>query len=113
MPIIYALAPVVRLTNLGIRQVRPDLEEAAVAFGGSARQTLWKVQLPLAVPTIMAGVNQTIMMALAVSVVASMISVTGLGQLLLRGIGRLDMAVATVGGVGIVLVAITIDRISQ
>lgn len=111
--IIYALAPVVRLTNLGIRQVRPDLVEAAVAFGGNPRQTLYKIQLPLALPTIMAGVNQTIMMALAMSVVASMISVTGLGQMVLRGIGRLDMSVATVGGVGIVLVAITIDRISQ
>jgi glycine betaine/proline transport system permease protein len=111
--IIYALAPVVRLTNLGIRQVRPDLIEAAVAFGGNPRQTLYKIQLPLALPTIMAGVNQTIMMALAMSVVASMISVTGLGQMVLRGIGRLDMAIATVGGVGIVLVAITVDRISQ
>jgi glycine betaine/proline transport system permease protein len=111
--IIYALAPVVRLTNLGIRQVRPDLVEAAIAFGGNSRQTLYKIQLPLALPTIMAGVNQTIMMALAMSVVASMISVTGLGQLVLRGIGRLDMAIATVGGIGIVLVAITVDRISQ
>jgi glycine betaine/proline transport system permease protein len=111
--IIYALAPIVRLTNLGIRQVRPDLVEAAVAFGGNPRQTLYKIQLPLALPTIMAGVNQTIMMALAMSVVASMISVTGLGQMVLRGIGRLDMSVATVGGIGIVLVAITIDRISQ
>jgi glycine betaine/proline transport system permease protein len=111
--IIYALAPVVRLSNLGIRQVRPDLVEAAVAFGGNPRQTLYKIQLPLALPTIMAGVNQTIMMALAMSVVASMISVTGLGQMVLRGIGRLDMSVATVGGIGIVLVAITIDRISQ
>lgn len=111
--VIYALAPVVRLTNLGIRQVRPDLVEAAVAFGGSPTQVLYKIQLPLALATIMAGVNQTIMMALAMSVVASMISVTGLGQMVLRGIGRLDMANATVGGVGIVLVAISIDRISQ
>lgn len=111
--VIYALAPVVRLTNLGIRQVRPDLLEAAVAFGGSPIQVLYKIQLPLALPTIMAGINQTIMMALAMSVVASMISVTGLGQMVLRGIGRLDMASATVGGVGIVLVAISVDRISQ
>lgn len=111
--IIYALAPVVRLTNLGIRQVRADLVEASLAFGGSEVQTLLKVQLPLATPTIMAGVNQTIMMSLAMSVVASMISVTGLGQLVLRGIGRLDMAVATTGGLGIVLVAIVVDRISQ
>lgn len=111
--IIYALAPVIRLTNLGIRQVRSDLVEASLAFGGSEAQTLLKVQLPLATPTIMAGVNQTIMMSLAMSVVASMISVTGLGQLVLRGIGRLDMAVATTGGLGIVLIAIVVDRISQ
>lgn len=110
---IYALPPVVRLTNLGIRQVRPDMVEAARAFGASRRQTLAKVELPLAMPTIMAGVNQTIMMALSMVVVASMISVTGLGQMVLRGIGRLDMGLATVGGLGIVFLAIAIDRISQ
>ncbi len=111
--IIYALAPIIRLTNLGIRQVRADMVEASVAFGGNPRQTMWKVQLPLALPTIMTGVNQTIMMSLAMSVVASMISVTGLGQMVLRGIGRLDMSIATTGGLGIVLVAIAIDRVSQ
>ncbi len=111
--IIYALAPVVRLTNLGIRQVRYDLVEASVAFGGSPRQTLMKVQLPLALPTIMTGVNQTVMMSLAMSVIASMISVTGLGQMVLRGIGRLDISLATTGGLGIVLIAIVVDRISQ
>ncbi len=110
---IYALPPVVRLTNLGIRQVRPDMVEAARAFGASHRQTLYKVELPLAMPTIMAGVNQTIMMALSMVVVSSMISVTGLGQMVLRGIGRLDMGLATVGGLGIVFLAIVIDRISQ
>ena len=110
---IYALPPVVRLTNLGIRQVREDMVEAARAFGASKRQTLVKVELPLAMPTIMAGVNQTIMMALSMVVVASMISVTGLGQMVLRGIGRLDMGIATVGGLGIVFLAIVIDRISQ
>lgn len=110
---IYALPPVVRLTNLGIRQVREDMVEAARAFGASKRQTLIKVELPLAMPTIMAGVNQTIMMALSMVVVASMISVTGLGQMVLRGIGRLDMGIATVGGLGIVFLAIVIDRISQ
>jgi glycine betaine/proline transport system permease protein len=110
---IYALPPVVRLTNLGIRQVRSDMVEAARAFGASRRQTLIKVELPLAMPTIMAGVNQTIMMALSMVVVASMISVTGLGQMVLRGIGRLDMGIATVGGLGIVFLAIVIDRISQ
>jgi glycine betaine/proline transport system permease protein len=110
---IYALSPVVRLTNLGIRQVRSDMVEAARAFGASRKQTLFKVELPLAMPTIMAGVNQTIMMALSMVVVASMISVTGLGQMVLRGIGRLDMGIATVGGLGIVFLAIVIDRISQ
>jgi glycine betaine/proline transport system permease protein len=111
--IIYAMPPVVRLTNLGIRQVRADLIEAAHAFGASPRQTLFKVQIPLAGPTIMAGVNQTIMMSLSMAVVASMIAVTGLGQMVLRGIGRLDMGLATVGGVGIVLLAIAVDRTSQ
>ncbi len=110
---IYALPPVVRLTNLGIRQVREDMVEAARAFGASNRQTLYKVELPLAMPTIMAGVNQTIMMALSMVVVSSMISVTGLGQMVLRGIGRLDMGLATVGGLGIVFLAIVIDRTSQ
>ncbi|ACI59530.1 binding-protein-dependent transport systems inner membrane component (plasmid) [Rhizobium leguminosarum bv. trifolii WSM2304] len=110
---IYALAPVVRLTNLGIRQVRSDMVEASNAFGASKRQTLVKVELPLAMPTIMAGVNQTVMLALSMSVVSSMISVTGLGQMVLRGIGRLDMGLATVGGLGIVFLAIVIDRISQ
>ena len=110
---IYALPPVVRLTNLGIRQVREDMVEAGCAFGDSKRQTLIKVELPLAMPTIMAGVNHTIMMALSMVVVASMISATGLGQMVLRGIGRLDMGIATVGGLGIVFLAIVIDRISQ
>lgn len=110
---IYALSPVVRLTNLGIRQVRPDMVEASNAFGASKSQTLMKVELPLAMPTILAGVNQTVMLALSMSVVSSMISVTGLGQMVLRGIGRLDMGLATVGGLGIVFLAIVIDRISQ
>lgn len=110
---IYALSPIVRLTNLGIRQVRPDMVEASSAFGASKRQTLTKVELPLAMPTILAGVNQTVMLALSMSVVSSMISVTGLGQMVLRGIGRLDMGLATVGGLGIVFLAIVIDRVSQ
>lgn len=111
--IFYAIAPVIRLTNLGIRQVRTDLVEAAHAFGGNRNQTLLKIQLPLALPTIMAGVNQTIMLSLAMTVVASMISVTGLGQMVLRGIGRLDVALAVQGGLGIVFVAIMVDRISH
>ncbi|MFP4154171.1 MAG: glycine betaine/L-proline ABC transporter permease ProW [Halothiobacillaceae bacterium] len=111
--IIFALAPVIRLTNLGIRQVPADLVEAARAYGASRRQLLYKVQLPLAMPTIMAGVNQTLMMALSMVVIASMIAVGGLGQMVLRGIGRLDMGLATVGGIGIVVLAILLDRLTQ
>ncbi|MBB4265717.1 glycine betaine/L-proline ABC transporter permease ProW [Roseospira visakhapatnamensis] len=111
--IIFALPPLIRLTNLGIRQVPGDLIEAARSFGASDRQLLFKVQLPLAMPTIMAGVNQTLMLALSMVVIASMIAVGGLGQMVLRGIGRLDMGLATVGGVGIVLLAIIIDRMTQ
>lgn len=111
--IIFALPPLIRLTNLGIRQVPPDLVEAATAFGANRLQLMMKVRLPLALPTIMAGVNQTLMLALSMVVIASMIAVGGLGQMVLRGIGRLDMGLATVGGLGIVLLAIILDRITQ
>lgn len=111
--IIFALPPIVRLTILGIRQVPADLIEAAESFGASPRQMLFKVQLPLAMPTIMAGVNQTLMLALSMVVIASMIAVGGLGQMVLRGIGRLDMGLAAVGGVGIVMLAIILDRLTQ
>ena len=111
--IIFALPPLIRLTNLGIRQVPADLVEASRSFGASPSQLLFKVQLPLAMPTIMAGVNQTLMLCLSMVVIASMIAVGGLGQMVLRGIGRLDMGLATVGGIGIVLLAIVLDRITQ
>lgn len=111
--IIFAVPPVIRLTNLGIRQVPADLIEAAHSFGASGRQLLFKVQLPLAMPTIMAGVNQTLMLSLSMVVIASMISVGGLGLMVLRGIGRLDIGLATVGGVGIVILAIILDRMTQ
>jgi glycine betaine/proline transport system permease protein len=111
--IIFALPPLIRLTNLGIRQVPADLIEASRSFGASSNQLLLKVQLPLAMPTIMAGVNQTLMLCLSMVVIASMIAVGGLGQMVLRGIGRLDMGLATVGGIGIVLLAIVLDRITQ
>lgn len=111
--IVFALPPLIRLTNLGIRQVRPDLIEASRAFGASPWQLLTRVQLPLAMPTIMAGINQTLMLALSMVVIASMIAVGGLGQMVLRGIGRLDMGLATVGGLGIVILAIMLDRITQ
>ena len=111
--IVFALPPLVRLTTLGISQVRPDLIEAARSYGASPMQLLTKVQLPLAMPSIMAGINQALMLSLSMVVIASMIAVGGLGQMVLRGIGRLDMGLATVGGVGIVLLAITLDRITQ
>ena len=111
--IIFALPPLIRLTILGIRHVPADLVEAARSFGASPRQLLFRVQLPLAMPTIMAGVNQTLMLALSMVVIASMIAVGGLGQMVLRGIGRLDMGLATVGGIGIVLLAIVLDRMTQ
>ena len=111
--IIFALPPLVRLTNLGLRQVRPDLIEAARAYGASPWQMLAKVKLPLAMPSIMAGINQALMLSLSMVVIASMIAVGGLGQMVLRGIGRLDMGLATVGGLGIVLLAITLDRLTQ
>lgn len=111
--IIFAVPPVIRLTNLGIRQVPEDLIEAARAFGTSPRQLLLKVQLPLALPTIMAGVNQTLMLGLSMVVIASMIAVPGLGLMVLQGIGRNDIGIATVGGLGIVVLAIVLDRITQ
>jgi glycine betaine/proline transport system permease protein len=111
--IIFALPPLIRLTNLGIRQVPGDLIEAARSFGASDGQLLRRVQLPVAMPTIMAGVNQTLMLALSMVVIASMIAVGGLGQMVLRGIGRLDMGLATVGGIGIVILAIVLDRMTQ
>ncbi|QFI53659.1 glycine betaine/L-proline ABC transporter permease ProW [Aeromonas simiae] len=111
--IIFALPPLVRLTMLGIRQVPADLVEAAHSFGANPRQLLFKVQLPLAMPTLMAGVNQCLMLSLSMVVIASMIAVGGLGQQVLRGIGRLDMGMAAIGGVGIVLLAIVLDRLTQ
>lgn len=111
--VVFAVAPVIRLTYLGIRQVPEEVTEAMRAFGASDRQLLWKAQLPLALPTIMAGVNQTLMMSLSMVVVASMIAVGGLGQMVLRGIGRLDVGLASVGGLGIVALAIILDRITQ
>lgn len=109
----FATPPLVRLTNLALRNVREDLVEAADAFGASPWKRLFAVDLPLARPTIMAGLNQTVMLSLAMSVIASMISVAGLGRLVLVGISQLDMARAAVGGIGIVLLAMVFDRITQ
>lgn len=110
---IYAVPPAIRLTNLGIRQVPEDVIEAAKSFGSTPRQLLFKVQLPLALPTIMAGVNQTVMMALAMVVVASYIGAAGLGSEVLNGIARLETGRGFVGGISIVIMAIIIDRVSQ
>jgi len=111
--VIFAIAPVVRLTYLGVRQVPEEVVEAMRAFGATESQLLWKAQLPLALPTIMAGVNQTLMMSLSMVVIGSMIAVGGLGQMVLRGIGRLDIGLATVGGLGIVALAVVLDRLTQ
>ncbi|MCA0942821.1 ABC transporter permease subunit [Salipiger pacificus] len=108
--ILYAIVPVVRLTNLGIRMVDPEVIEAADAFGMTRRQKLYGVQIPLALPNIMAGVNQTIMMSLAMVVIASMVSAPGLGVLVLRGIRNLELGVGLVAGFGIVLLAVVLDR---
>ncbi len=110
--LVYAIPPVIRLTNLGIRQVAPPVVEAARAFGSTRMQILTWVQLPLALPTIMAGINQTIMMALAMVVITSMIGGGGLGDEVLRGIGRLDVGRGFTGGISIVVMAIIIDRIT-
>ncbi|MGX9144714.1 ABC transporter permease [Mesorhizobium sp. 128a] len=111
--IIFALPPVIRLTTLGIQQVSEEVVEAMKAFGATNRQLLFKAQLPLALPSIVAGVNQTLMMSLSMVVVASMIAVGGLGQMVLRGIGRLDIGLAATGGLGIVILAIILDRMTQ
>ena len=111
--IIYATPPLIRLTNLGLRQVSPEVVEAGLAFGSTPLQLLWEVQLPLAMPAILAGLNQTILFALGMSVIAAMIAVPGLGLMVLQGVGRLDVGLATVGGLGIVLIAVMLDRITQ
>ncbi len=111
--VVFALPPLIRLTALGIQQVDRSVVEAARAFGASPQQIMMKVELPLALPTIMAGVNQTIMLALSMVVIASMIAVKGLGNEVLRAMGRLDAGKAIVGGLGIVILAVVLDRISQ
>jgi glycine betaine/proline transport system permease protein len=111
--VVYALAPVIRLTNLGIRQVDPEVIEAAKAFGVTSRQLLLNVQLPLARPSIMAGVNQTVLMSLAMVAFASLVGARGLGETVLDGISNLKIGVGIQGGLAIVLLAIVIDRITQ
>jgi len=111
--ILYAIVPVIRLTDLGIRLVDQDVIEAANSFGMTDRQKLFGVQIPLALPNIMAGVNQTIMMSLAMVVIASLVSAPGLGVLVLRGIRNLELGVGLISGLGIVLLAIILDRVTK
>jgi glycine betaine/proline transport system permease protein len=110
---IFAMPPAIRLTNLGIREVSKEMVEAAHAFGSNRWQMLFDVQLPLAMPTIMAGVNQCIMMSLSMTVVASMIGAGGLGSVVLKSMQSLDIGMGTVGGLGIVVLAILLDRITE
>ena len=111
--VIYAIPPMIRMTNLGIRLVDKDVLEAADAFGSSSWQKLKNVQLPLALPTIMAGINQTIMMALAMVVIASMIGVQGLGQPVLKAIANQYFTLGIFNGLAIVGIAVIFDRVSQ
>jgi glycine betaine/proline transport system permease protein len=110
---VFATPPAVRLTNLGIRQVPNDVVEAARAFGSTSWQMLTKVQLPIALPTIMAGVNQTIMLALSMAVISSMIGAPGLGSIVLAGISQVNVGLGLVGGLGIVVLAVILDRVTE
>ena len=111
--IIYAVPPVIRLTNLGIRQVSPETVEAARSFGASPMQVLTKVQIPMALPTIMAGINQTTMMALAMVTIASMVAAGGLGDNVLRALQKNESGNGAIAGLAIVFLAIVIDRLTQ
>lgn len=111
--LIFATPPTVRFTNLGIRQVSEELVEAADAFGSTGAQKLFKVELPMAKTTIMAGINQTVMLALSMVVIASMIGAPGLGREVLSALQRADVGTGFVAGLGIVILAIIIDRFTQ
>lgn len=111
--VIFALPPLIRLTNLGIRQVPHELVEASESFGSSSAQMLFKVQLPVAMPTVMAGLNQSIMLALSMVVIGAMIGAGGLGSEVLRGIQRLQIGVGFESGLAVVILAIILDRITQ
>ena len=111
--VVFAMPPTIRLTGLGIRQVPTQLVEASNAFGSTEWQKLTKVQIPLALPTIMAGINQCIMLSLSMVVIAAMIGAGGLGNEVLAGISRLDIAKGFEGGLAIVIMAIILDRVTQ
>lgn len=111
--LIFSMPPAVRLTNLGIRQVPKEIKEASVSFGATGRQILLKAELPVAIPTIMAGVNQTIMLALSMVVIAGMIGAGGLGNEVLKGITQLKIDLGFESGIAIVILAIFLDRVTQ
>ena len=111
--VIYAVPPAIRLTNLGIRQVSPATVEAARSFGASPTQILAKVQVPMALPTIMAGINQTTMLALGMVVIASLVGASGLGEDVFRALQRQDPGNSVIAGMSIVLIAIVFDRLTQ
>ena len=111
--VIFAMPPAVRLTNLGIRQVPAEVVEAAIAFGATPRQTLLNVQLPIAVPTLLAGVNQTIMLSLSMVVISAMIGAGGLGEQVLKGITQLRIGLGFESGIAVVILAIVLDRLTH
>jgi glycine betaine/proline transport system permease protein len=111
--VIFAMPPVVRLTNLGIRQVPPEMNEVADAFGSTGWQKLTKVQMPIAMPSIMAGINQCIMLSLSMVVIAAMIGGGGLGGDIVEALSRIDVAVGFEAGLAVVLIAMTLDRLTQ
>ena len=111
--VIFALPPLIRLTSLGIRQVPHDLIEASEAFGSTKQQMLFKVQLPTATPSILAGLNQSIMLGLSMVVIAALVGASGLGSEVLRGVNTLDISLGFEAGLAIVIMAIVLDRITQ
>ena len=111
--VIFAMPPLVRLTNLGIRNVPHDVTEASDAFGGTRLQRLVKVELPLSLPTLLAGVNQSIMLSLSMVVIAALIGAGGLGQEVIRGMNTLDIGLGFEAGLAIVIMAVVLDRLTQ
>lgn len=111
--IIFAMPPVIRLTILGIRNVPKSIIEAALSYGATKRQMLFKVQLPLARGTIMTGINQTMMLSLSMVVISAMISAGGLGEIVLKGISQMKIGMGFEGGIAVVILAIILDRITQ
>lgn len=111
--VIFAMPPVVRMTNLGIREVPKDLKEVAVSFGSTPKQVLFDLELPLAKPSIMAGINQTLMLTLSMVVVASMIGAPGLGNIIYTAVSRNDVGMGFTSGIAIVILAIILDRLTQ